>query len=365
MEPFIPIASPVLGAEEEAAVRRVLAGGRLVQGPEIEAFEAEFAAAAGVGAAVAVANGTLALYAALHVLGVGPGDEVLVPAFTFAATAGAVVASGATPVFVDVGEEYLIDLDDAAGRVTARTAAVIPVHLFGLMADMDAVAAFAARHGLAVVEDAAQAHLARRGGRRAGGTGVGAFSLYATKNMTTGEGGIVTTSDPEVAAALRRFRNHGMTQRYRHDAWGLNLRMSELEAAIGRVQLGRLPAATERRRKVAARFDADLPAGMCRPVVPEDAYHVYHQYTVTVAPERRDAVVAGLRARGVGADVYYPRPVPGQPAFAAFAGGERFPGAERAAASVLSLPVHPGVGEAEVARIVAAAAALLPEEGSA
>lgn len=356
----IPIAAPDLGPAEEEAILRVLRSGRIVQGPEVEALEAEFAAAHGVADAVAVANGTIALAVALHALGVGRGDEVLVPAFTFAATAGAVLAVGARPVFVDVDEHHLLDLDDAAAAVGPATAAIVPVHLYGLMVDMAAVERLAARHGLAVVEDAAQAHLARRGGRSAGSTGAGAFSLYATKNMTAGEGGIVTTSDPQVARRIRLLRNHGMTTRYEHTVWGLNLRMSDLHAAIGRTQLAKLPQATERRRTNAEQLTRRLPDAMTPPAVPVDARHVYHQYTVTVDPAVRDAVVAGLRRRGVGAEVYYPRPVPDQEAYRRFA-GDGYPTARAAARSVLSLPVHPALDLDDLERIAAAAAAALEE----
>lgn len=219
----IPIAVPDIGAEEEEAVLRVLRSGHLAQGPEVAQLEEEFAEACGVGHSVAVANGTAALHAALWVAGLRAGDEVLVPAFTFAATANAVVAVGATPVLVDVGPDLLIDLAQAEEKITARTRAIMPVHLYGLMADMNDVGSLADSHGLVVIEDAAQAHLARRGGITAGSTGMAAFSLYATKNMMSGEGGLVTTPDEDMAESLRRFRNHGMDVRYHHIEWGLNM----------------------------------------------------------------------------------------------------------------------------------------------
>ncbi len=352
---FIPIATPSLGEDEEKAVIRVLRSGRLAQGPEVADLEAEFATASGVEHAVAVANATLGLYAALLAAGIEPGDEVLVPAFTFAASAGAVVAVGARPVFVDIGDDFLLDVEDAASRITPRTTAVVPVHLYVLMADMGAVAALAHRHGLAVVEDAAQAHLARRDGIAAGATGIGVFSLYATKNMTSGEGGMVTTSDDSIARKLRLIRDHGMTERYRHETFGLNLRMSELEAAIARVQLSKLSGWTGLRRGTAARFDAELPLAWERPLSPAGADHVYHQYTVQVDPSRRDKTVGALRDRGVGAEIYYPSTVPSQPAYRAFRGSDPYPQAERAAAAVLSLPIHPRVDDEAAGRIVAAA----------
>ncbi len=356
----IPIAAPDLGVEEEEAVLAVLRSGRLAQGPEVEALEQEFAEAAGLGHVVAVANGTVALQAALHAAGVGPGDEVLVPDFTFAATANAVIAVGAVPVFVDIDEHFHLDLDDAAAKVTSATSAILPVHLYGLMVDMAAVEAFASRHGLAVVEDAAQAHLAWRAGRPAGGTGIGAFSLYATKNMTTGEGGLVTTSDAEVADRLRRFRNHGMLSRYEHEEWGLNLRLTDLAAAIGRVQLRKLPEATERRRRNARYFSEHLPEMFRTPQVPDDAHHVFHQYVVRVPAEIRDDVLAAFRERNVGADVYYPTPLDHQKAFGGYARRD-CPAAERAAAEVIALPVHARVGRDERERIVAAAREIAEE----
>jgi dTDP-4-amino-4,6-dideoxygalactose transaminase len=305
-----------------------------------------------------VANGTAALHVALYALGIGSGDEVLVPSFTFAATAGAVIAVGATPVFTDIGDDFLIDLDDAAARVTPRTAAIMPVHLFGLMVDMQRVAAFAERHGLAIIEDVAQAHLASRAGIPAGTTGVGAFSLYATKNMMTGEGGVVTTNSLELAERSRLFRNHGMPERYVHAEWGLNLRMTDLLAAIGRAQLERLPDATRARRSNAKVLNAQLPELYRTPPDADDAYHVYHQYTVTVPANVRDRLVEGFRARGIGVDVYYPTPLHQQPAYIDLAGDGARPRSEWAAASVISLPIHPKVGAAGLERIVTAATEL-------
>lgn len=348
----IPIAAPDLGPEEEAAVLRVLRSGHLAQGPEVDALEGEFAAAAGLERVIAVSSGTAALHAALSVAGAAGGDEVLVPAFTFAATANAVIAVGARPVFVDIGDDFLIDLDDAAAKLTERTVAIMPVHLFGLMADMGAVQAFAEHRGLAIVEDAAQAHLAYRGGRPAGGTGIGAFSLYATKNMMSGEGGLVATSAPELDRKVRLFRNHGMASRYEHVEWGLNFRMSDVLAAIAREQLRKLPAATARRQGIARRLSSELPAVFRRPQVPEDAVHVFHQYTVRLPAEVRDRAVNEFRTRGVGVDVYYPTPANLQPSFAARGAAKDCPHALQASREVLSIPVHPKVGDDDVGRIL-------------
>ncbi len=353
---FIPIAAPDIGEAEETAVLRVLRSGRLAQGPEVAALEEEFAAAHGARFAIAVANGTAALHVALHAAGVGPGDEVIVPAFTFAASANAVLATGALPVFADIGDDYLLDLDGAASMLSERTAAVMPVHLYGLMADMDQMWAFASERGLALIEDAAQAHLARRGPWTAGTAGIGAFSLYATKNMMSGEGGVVTTSTEQTAQTAKLFRNHGMETRYRHVTWGINYRLTEIAAAIGRVQLAKLADATLRRRSIAARFDEMLPDFFVKPQTPADAYHVYHQYTVRVPAELRDTVVKGFHDRGVGVDVYYPTPVHLQPSFGGSPG--QCPTAEAYSKQVLSLPVHPKVTDDQVDRIVEVAGSI-------
>lgn len=352
---FIAIAAPDIGPAEETAVLRVLRSGRLAQGPEVENLEKEFGKASGLAHVVAVTNGTAALHVALQVLGIGPGDEVLVPAFTFAASANAVLAVGASPVFVDIDDDYLIDLDDAANKVTKRTAAIMPVHLYGLMADMAKMKVFADRFGLAIVEDAAQAHLATRGGTPAGATGVGAFSLYATKNMMSGEGGFVTTMDEDTAERARLFRNHGMVTRYDHVTWGLNFRMTDLLAAIGRAQLERLGEATDLRRENAAALTNGLPGLFVTPRVPEGAHHVFHQYTVRVPARIRDKAVEMFRERSIGADIYYPTPVDRQPAFAEVESHGACPRAGLASSQVISLPVHPKVGVTGIERIVSAA----------
>lgn len=344
---MIPISRPHIGAEEEAAVLRVLRSGRLAQGPEVEAFEAEFALVCGAPFGVACANGTAALHLGLLAAGIGPGDEVLVPSFTFAASANAVLACGARPVFCDVREDdFCIDAADAAARVGRATRAVMPVHLYGQVADMDGVRALVAEHGLVIVEDACQAHGASFGGVRAGGFATAAFSLYATKNMMSGEGGMVTAQDEQTARSLRLLRNHGMEQRYVHERFGLNLRMTEIAAAMGRVQLARLPGWNARRRENAAFYQKAL-AGVDGLVVPEELSgreHVWHQFTVRIAGGRRDGVRAFLAEKGVGSDVYYPTPVHRQPAFASEVS---LPVAERLAGEVLSIPVHPSLSDVE------------------
>jgi dTDP-4-amino-4,6-dideoxygalactose transaminase len=347
---MIALSRPAIGEEEIDAVVRVLQSGMLAQGPEVAAFEAEFAAFVGGGVhAVAVANGTMALQLALAGLGVGPGDEVIVPSFTFIASANAVRSLGAVPVFADVDlSTFTIDVSSASAVVTPRTVAVMPVHLYGQMADMPAVQALASRHGLAVVEDAAQAHGAALDGQRAGSVGTGCFSFYPTKNMTTGEGGMVTTADAALADRMRLMRNHGMRGRYDYEVFGTNLRMTDLAAAIGRVQLRRLDACNAARQRHAAWLDAHL-RGVTVPVVRDGAVHVYHQYTVR--SDDREALIARLQAHGVGFGVYYPVPVHRT---APYCAEVSLPATERLAGEVLSLPVRPDLSHGELLRIAAA-----------
>jgi len=350
---MIRIAQPQIGEAEKQAVLEVLDSGRLANGPVVERLETEFAArVAGTRYAVAVANGTAALHLALLAHGIGPGDEVIVPAFSFQATASMVVAAGATPVFVDVGEDGNMDAALAEAAVTARTKALLPVHLYGRLCDMEALARLAARHGLALIEDAAQAHGAETGGRRAGSFGTGCFSLYATKNVTAGEGGVVTTDDRALAERLRRLRNHGEEERYESVELGFNYRLPEVGAALAAAQLARLDEFTRKRRENAAYLSGRL-RGVLTPAAPRwPGGHVWNQYTVRV-PQGRDALRDRLRAGGIETAVYYPKPLPAQPLFRPFvAEGAVFPVATRLAAEVLSLPVHPGLSQADLDRIV-------------
>ncbi|MFG2088480.1 DegT/DnrJ/EryC1/StrS family aminotransferase [Spirillospora sp. NPDC048824] len=350
----IPAASPVIGdAEIEAAVR-VLRGGRVVQGPEVAAFEEEFAGLVAGRHCVAVNSGTSALHLALLALGVGPGDEVIVPSFTFAATANVVRLVGAEPVFADIeAGSFCLDPDAAAAAVGPRTAAIMPVHLYGHPAAMDRLVPLAGRHGLAVVEDAAQAHAAALHGTPAGALGTaGCFSFYPTKNMHALEGGMVTTADAETARKVRLLRNQGMEQRYANEVVGLNARLTDVAAAVGREQLKRLADWTERRRANAAFLDAKI-TGAVPPPVAAGTRHIYHQYTVRVSG--RDGVRRHLDERGVGTAVYYPAPVH---RLAPFLRDGRpdprwdLPETDRAAAEVLSLPVHPGLTGQELIRVV-------------
>jgi perosamine synthetase len=339
-----------LGPEEIAAATDVLTSGRLVQGAEVAAFESEFADLVGGRVCVAVNSGTSALHLGLLAAGIGPGDEVIVPSFTFAATANSVAMAGATPVFADIEPDtFCLDPAAVAAAVTPRTAAVIPVHLYGQPARWPGLAEVAARHGLLLLEDAAQAHAATYDGVPVGALGeLAAFSFYATKNMTTGEGGMVVCRDEDVARRVRLLRNQGMEARYRNEVVGLNNRMTDVAAAIGRAQLRRLPGWNEVRRSLAATYTQRLE-GVVTPYVMPEADPVWHQYTVRT-PDRDDLQSALDRA-GVDAAVYYPVPTHRLPAYDL---ALDLPETERASREVLSLPIRPGLSDDDVERVVTA-----------
>ena len=351
MTGMIPIARPMIGAEERAAVDRVLASGMIASGPEVAAFESEFAELVDGRHCVAVNSGTSALHMGLLAAGVGPGDEVIVPSFTFAATANSVALTGATPVFVDIEPDFFgIDPAAVERAVTPRTVGVMPVHLYGHPAAMDALTDVAQRHDLAIYEDAAQAHAATVHGRPVGTFGTfAAFSFYPTKNMTSGEGGMVVTGDAELARKARLLRNQGMERRYENEVVGFNTRMTDVHAAIGRVQLGRLAEWT-RQRQANARFLDESLEGVGVPAVQDGCTHVYHQYTIRV-PGDRDEFAGRLAERGVGTGVYYPIPNHRLPSFGL---DLDLPETERAAREALSLPVHPALSSDDLAHVVAA-----------
>lgn len=350
---FVPAAKPIIGIDERRAVDAVLASGGLAQGPEVAAFEREFSEALVESHPVtAVNSGTAALHLALLAVGVGPGDEVIVPSFTFAASANAVRLAGATPVFADIEPaSYCIDPDSVRALVTPRTRAIMPVHLYGHPADMTAIAAIAAERDLLVVEDAAQAHGARWAGRRVGsGSDATAFSLYPTKNMTAGEGGMVATVNASTARIVRLLRNQGMERRYENEVIGFNARMSDIHAAIGRVQLGKLPQWTAQRQANAAYLSGEL-RGVVTPRIAAEAEHVFHQYVVRI-PDDRDGFAEALRDEyGIGSGVYYPTPVHRLPSFGL---DLDLPETELAAEQVLALPVYPTLTLRQLDRIVSA-----------
>lgn len=356
MSEFIPPAKPIIGDEEREAVDRVLRSGMVAQGPEVAAFEAEFSEHFVPGrASVAVNSGTAGLHLGLLAAGVGPGDEVIVPSFTFAATGNSVALTGGTPVFVDIEPEtFTLDPGAVAAAITPKTKGILPVHLYGHPARMRELEKLAAERGVALYEDAAQAHGASLDGRPVGSFGEFAmFSLYPTKNMTSGEGGMVTCATDEITRQVKLLRNQGMERQYENEVIGFNARMTDIHAAIGRVQLTKVDAWTATRQQNAAFLDANLQ-GVVVPPVAEGAVHVYHQYTVRV-PEDRDGFVAALKEEHqVGAGVYYPIPNHRLPSLAPYAPGLELPETERAAREVVSLPVHPSLSQADLERIVTA-----------
>ena len=340
-------------ADVRAAIARVLERGWYVLGPEVEAFESEFAAACGAKHAIGVGNGTDALALLLRAAGIGRGDEVIVPAMTAAFSGLAVLMAGADPIFVDV-DDATLTIDPAACEqaITARTRAIMPVHLYGQAADLDALSGIARRHALAIVEDCCQAHGATAHGEPVGTRGIGgAFSFYPTKNLgALGDGGAVITSDDAVASRVRRLRNGGQSDRYLHVDAGINSRLDELQAAVLRTRLPRLAAATARRRALAARYRAELPATMTT-IAERDPGHVYHLFPVRSAD--RDALQTHLHALGIDTLIHYPVALSDQPAFAHVRGGT-CPVAERAGRELLSLPLHPRLADADVTRVAAA-----------
>ena len=352
---MIPAAQPIIGDDERAAVDAVLKSGMIAQGPQVAAFEQEFAELVDGRECVAVNSGTSALHLALLAMRIGPGDEVIVPSFTFAATANAVAVAGATPVFIDIDPDtYCMDPEQIVPAITANTRAIMPVHLYGHPAAMPQIMDIAQEYELQVLEDAAQAHASSLEARPVGAWGdAAAFSFYPTKNMTSGEGGMVVTGDPELARMIRLLRNQGMEKRYHNEVAGLNNRMTDIHASIGRVQLAKLAGWTQQRRDNAAFLD-DALNGVTIPFVAAGAEHVYHQYTIRVDGDR-DAFVEALAQRGVGSGVYYPVPVHRLPTFAMQLD---LPNTEKAAAEVISLPVHPSLSQEDLQTVAAAVSAV-------
>ncbi len=352
---MISIASPIMGDEEKQAVLEVLDSGMLAQGPRVKAFEEAFAAYCGVDHAVATSSGTTALHMALLAHGIGPGDEVITSPFTFISSANAVLFTGARPVFVDIDPHtFNIDPDLLQAAITPSTKAVMPVHLFGLPAEMAPILALAEEHNLAVIEDACQAHGAEYGGKRTGSFGTGCFSFYPTKNMTTGEGGMITTDDEDLAETCRVLRQHGMRRRYYHDELGYNFRMTDIHAAIGLAQMQKLERFNAARAEN-ARYLTEHLEGVVTPVVPERCRHVFHQYTIRVPDGQRDALRHHLLERDIGSGIYYPVPIHRQTYYTSELGYRvELPEAEGAAEEVLSLPVHPALVEGDLEAIVAA-----------
>ncbi len=358
MIPLVDLQAQYRSIEPEIteAVSRVLASAQFILGPEVAAFERDFAAYCGASEAVAVNSGTSALHLALLAAGVGSGDEVITVPYTFVATVAAIRYAGARPVFVDIDEPWFtMDPAQIEAAITPRTKAILPVHLYGQPADMDPILEIGRRHGLVVLEDAAQAHGAEYHGRRCGSLGdIAAFSFYPGKNLGAyGEGGAVVTSNPEWAHRLRVLRDWGQEKRYEHTYKGFNYRMDGLQGAILRVKLAHLEAWTEARRRNAAAYEARLAPLVRTPQQRPDVRHVYHVYAVR--SPRREALREQLEARGVATGVHYPIPVHLQPAHRdlEYHAGD-FPVSERVASEILSLPMFPELTEAQIETITSA-----------
>ncbi|WP_410764637.1 DegT/DnrJ/EryC1/StrS family aminotransferase [Haloferax sp. DFSO60] len=373
---YVSVAEPLLGDEERDNIEHVLDTGRFLQGPFVEEFEDKWADFVGTEHAIAVSNGTTALQLCLNALGLEPGDEVIVPSLTFGSTATAVVHQACVPVFADIDRElYTLDHTDLERCLTDRTEAIIPVHLYGHPAEMDEIRAFADEHGLAVVEDAAQAHGAKYKGAQVGSIGdVGCFSFYATKNITTGEGGIITTDDDELAESLRLLRSHGMANRDEHIALGYNYRMSELNAAIGSPQVDRLTEFNRRRAEISERLFTELgDLEWLRPATVRDYVdHAYFWAPFEIDTDRigmtGKEVWEALKQRGVETRHRYTMPLYEQPVFKQHCGFNSdfpwsanendhqydisLPNVEEVAGNTIGLPNHPGLDEEDVDYVV-------------
>jgi dTDP-4-amino-4,6-dideoxygalactose transaminase len=350
---MINMAKPQIGDDEKKAVMEVLDSGIIAQGPRVKAFEEAFAQMCGTKFAVATTSGTTALHLAMLAHGIGMGDEVITSAFTFIASANSILFVGAKPVFADIDPRtFNLDVSQIEKAVTKNTKAILPVHLYGLSCDMAPIMKIAEKHGLAVIEDACQSHGAEYNGRKVGSFGTGTFSLYPTKNITSGEGGMITTNDPLIDEKCRVLRQHGMRKRYYHDELGYNFRMTDIHAAIGLAQLKKLEKFNAQ-RQANAKFMNENLKGVTPPFVPEGLSHVFHQYTVRVPAGKRDALRTYLNENGVGSEVYYPVPIHQQTFYVNDLGyKDSLPKTEEATLEVLSLPVHPGLSSADLETIV-------------
>ncbi len=346
---MIPIAKPIIGEEEITAVREVLNSGALSQGRKVEEFESAFAEYVGTDYAVAVSSGTAALHVAILAHGIKEGDEVITTPFSFIATANSILFTGAKPVFADLDENtFNISIDSIVEKITPRTRAILPVHLYGQSADMKSIMEIAEDHSLIVIEDACQAHGATFDGKKVGSFATGVFSFYPTKNMTTGEGGMLLTNDKKIAEKAKMIRSHGSRQRYVHEILGYNLRMTDMAAAIGIVQLSKLESFNEARIKNAEYLTELLKdiKEIKLPYVDKHCKHVFHQYTIRL--KTRDEIAIALNKKGIGTGIYYPLPIHKQPLYKNLGYNDSLPVAEKVASEVLSLPVHPSLSKQDI-----------------
>jgi dTDP-4-amino-4,6-dideoxygalactose transaminase len=348
---MIPIAKPQIGNEEKNAVVKVLESGVIAEGTKVLEFEKAFAQHVDVKYSIAVNSGTAALHVALLAHQIGDDDEVITSPFTFIATANSILFTGAKPVFADIEEKtFNINPDKILEKITPRTKAIIPVHLFGHPADMKSIGEIAEDYDLIIIEDACQAHAAKFNRKYVGSFGTGAFSFYPTKNMTTGEGGIITTDDAQIYERAKLLKSHGSKQRYLHEMLGYNFRMTDIAAAIGIEQLKKLDTFTEARQKNASYLNSRLKdiSGIITPIIEKNCEHVFHQYTIRVTEDckvDRDALIKDLNEKGIGTGVYYPLPVHKQPLYRELGYTDILPVAERMSQGVISLPIHPAVSK--------------------
>ena len=354
----VPIAKPIIGDEEIENVVEVLKSGMIAQGPKVEEFEERFAEWVGAEYGIAVNSGTAALHVALLSCGIGEGDEVITTPFTFIASGNSILYTGAKPVFADIDlKTYTINPDSIEDLITENTKAILPVQLYGQSADMEKINDIAEKYGLTVIEDAAQAHGATCNGEKVGSIGdMACFSFYPTKNMTTSEGGIITTNDEELAENARVFRAHGASVRYHHDEIGYNFRMTDISAAIGLAQLDKIDEFNDKRIANAAYLNEGLKDvdGVITPYCADGSKHVYHQYTIRVEKGDRDEWVDLINDCGVGTGIHYPIPLYNQPVYRSLGIEGNCPNAELAADNVISLPVHPSLTKEDLDLVIEA-----------
>ena len=354
----VPIAKPIIGDEEIENVVEVLKSGMIAQGPKVEEFEQKFAEWVGADYGIAVNSGTAALHVALLSCGIGEGDEVITTPFTFIASGNSILYPGAKPVFADIDlKTYTLDPSSIESLITENTKAILPVQLYGQSADMDEINEIAEKYGLIVIEDAAQAHGATCNGKKVGSMGdMSCFSFYPTKNMTTSEGGIITTDDEDLAENAKVFRAHGASVRYHHDEIGYNFRMTDISAAIGLAQLDKIDEFNDKRIANAAYLNEGLKDvdGIVTPYCAPDSRHVYHQYTIRVEKGDRDDWVESINEFGVGTGIHYPIPLYNQPIYKTLGIEGYCPNAELAADNVISLPVHPSLTKEDLDLVIEA-----------